>query len=618
MSHIYMFPGQGAQFRGMGKELFDLFPRRVEEADAVLGYSVRELCLKDPGSVLNRTDYTQPALYVVNALSYFRYAESRALPRFVTGHSLGEFNALMVAGAFDFATGLKIVKKRGELMARAELGTMSAVMHLSLDEIRVILDQHQITSVDIANINSEKQVIISGLLEDIQRCEQVFENAGAKCVRLNVSAAFHSRHMKPSQEEFEHFLNGVVLGELQTQVVSNWTGDLYPRQDYRAFMANQLSHPVQWYRGISRLLASGFGEFIELGPNEVLGKLLVKIREKPQSVPGFDHVAVTAGIARKNVFMYSGQGSQYYQMGRELYEKNPVFRANLDLCSGIVKRLSGVSLVETLYASKDKTREFSDITATHPALFAFGYSLTHALLDAGLKMDAVVGYSLGEYVAATVSGALSLEDALAIIVRQAKALAENGRGGGMLTVITHFEHFTNNPGIYHKVELAGVNYRENFVLSGDRVDLVAVQKKLDDLGVPSMLLPVEHGFHSSKMHAVESEFKAAVAGASISKPNVPAFSAALAGPVEEYDNHHFWIVARGVTRFADLLAGFSANDAYRFIDLSPTGTLSTFIKYGNPRLEHYAAVTPFGRNLDSVNRLVRALGGSNEIQPIGA
>lgn len=618
MSHVYMFPGQGAQFRGMGKELFDLFPERVEEADAVLGYSVRELCLKDTQSVLNRTDYTQPALYVVNALFYFRYAESRVLPNFVVGHSLGEFNALMVAGAFDFATGLKIVKKRGELMAKAKLGTMSAVMQLSLAEVQNILQTHHIDSVDLANINSEKQVIISGLVDDIQRCEQIFEAAGAKCVRLNVSAAFHSRYMKPSQKEFEGFLEGMALGELQTDVVSNWTGDLYPRRDYSAFMTNQLSHPVQWYRGMSRLLASGVSEFMELGPNEVLSKLMVKIREKPQSLPGFSGSPVTTSAARKNVFMYSGQGSQYYQMGKDLYENNPVFRAKLDLCSGIVERLSGVSLIQTLYAAKDRSREFSDITATHPAIFAFGYSLTHALLDAGLKMDAVVGYSLGEYVAATVAGAISLEDALAIIVQQARALAEKAQGGGMLTVITHLEHFTNNPGIYQKVELAGINYRENFVVSGDRLDLQAVQKKLDDLGIPSMLLPVEHGFHSSKMQAVESEFKAAVAEASIGKPNVPAFSAALAGPVEEYDNHHFWSVARGVTRFADLLAGFSAKDAYRFIDLSPTGTLSTFIKYGNPHLEHYAAVTPFGRNLDSVNRLVQTLNGGTTTKLLGA
>lgn len=603
MSQVFMFPGQGAQFRGMGKDLFDLFPERVAEADAVLGYSIKELCLKDPEGVLNRTDYTQPAIYVVNALSYFQYADSRPLPRFLAGHSLGEFNALMAAGAFDFATGLRIVKKRGELMAKAKQGTMSAIMHLQVDEIQRVLEKEGIEGIDLANINSEKQVIISGLLADIERCEGIFEAAGAKCVRLNVSAAFHSRYMRESQQEFEQFLAGIDFGELQVDIVSNWTGDLYPRIDYRNHIANQLSHPVQWYRSVSRLLASGITDFIELGPNEVLTKLLAKIRELPQSVSGFDLPVVEP----KNVFMYSGQGSQYYQMGRELYENNSVFKASLDECSAIVERLSGVSLVETLYQSADKTSEFSDIRATHPALFSFGYSLTQALLAAGLKVDAVLGYSLGEYVAATVSGALTLEEALTIIVKQARALADKAKGGGMLTVITPLEHFHNHPECYAGAELAGINYDENFVLSGDRTALEAVQKKLDELSIPSMLLPVEHGFHSSKMHAVEAEFKAAVADVLIRKPAIPTFSASLAAEIGEYDSDHFWQVTRGVTRFSDLIETLQHREGYRFIDLSPTGTLSTFIKYSKQNLEHYAAVNPFGRNLESVNRLIQTL-----------
>ena len=127
----YVFPGQGSQVVGMGKDLFDEFKEYVDAADEILGYSIKELCLEDPNGVLGLTQYTQPALYVVNALTYLKEVKTTGVkPDFVAGHSLGEYDALFAAGVFDFATGLKLVQKRGELMSQAKGGGMAAVLGL--------------------------------------------------------------------------------------------------------------------------------------------------------------------------------------------------------------------------------------------------------------------------------------------------------------------------------------------------------------------------------------------------------------------------------------------------------------------------------------------------------
>ena len=137
---IYMFPGQGSQSKGMGADLFDRFRHLAEQADDILGYSIRELCVDDPRDELGNTRFTQPALYVVNAMSYYaRMEESGRAPDVVAGHSLGEFNALLAAGCFDFATGLRLVRRRGELMAQVSGGAMAAVMNASKDEIETRL-----------------------------------------------------------------------------------------------------------------------------------------------------------------------------------------------------------------------------------------------------------------------------------------------------------------------------------------------------------------------------------------------------------------------------------------------------------------------------------------------
>lgn len=158
-----VFPGQGSQRKGMGGTLFDEFEELTAKADEILGYSIKEMCLRDPNRRLSETQYTQPALYTVNALSYLKKVkETRKTPDYVAGHSLGEYNALFASGVFNFEDGLKIVKKRGELMGRATGGGMAAVIGLNEGQIEDILKRNNLQSIDIANYNTPSQIVISG------------------------------------------------------------------------------------------------------------------------------------------------------------------------------------------------------------------------------------------------------------------------------------------------------------------------------------------------------------------------------------------------------------------------------------------------------------------------
>ncbi len=159
-----VFPGQGSQKRGMGQGLFDEVPEYTaveREVDSIVGYSMRKLCLEDAENRLKETQFTQPSLYVVNALHYYKAVREGARPAFVAGHSLGEYNALLAAGVFDFLTGLRLVQKRGELMSQARNGGMGAVIGLDASAIGKVLQENGLGSLDVANFNSPSQTVVS-------------------------------------------------------------------------------------------------------------------------------------------------------------------------------------------------------------------------------------------------------------------------------------------------------------------------------------------------------------------------------------------------------------------------------------------------------------------------
>lgn len=274
MKKTYIFPGQGSQRKGMGGELFDEFPALTKKADKILGYSIKELCLEDPRRELNQTQFTQPALYVVNALSYQKkLKEGEKEPDFVAGHSLGEYNALQAAGVFSFESGLKLVKKRGELMSQAKNGGMAAILKSSEEEILEILKKGNLTGIDIANLNASSQIVISGLKEDIINAQPFFEKEDIMYIPLNTSGAFHSRYMKEAAEEFEIFLKKKRFYKSKIKVIANVTGKPYDEDNVGQHLVDQLSNSVRWSDTITYLLEQGEMEFEELGVGDVLTKL---------------------------------------------------------------------------------------------------------------------------------------------------------------------------------------------------------------------------------------------------------------------------------------------------------------------------------------------------------
>ncbi|WP_186163232.1 ACP S-malonyltransferase [Burkholderia gladioli] len=281
--YAFVFPGQGAQKKGMGAALFEKYPERVASADRILGYSIASLCLEDPNGQLDQTLYTQPALYVVNALSYLDASEQEAVPpAFVAGHSLGEYAALFAAGVVDFETGLRLVQKRATLMSQATAGAMSAVLGLDAVTLRVLLDANGGQEIDIANLNTPSQIVISGPRDAVLAIKPVLEQApGCRgVIQLAVSGAFHSRLMLDAQREFERFLAGFELAAPRIPVISNVTARPYGPGEAKRLLATQITHSVNWVDSVRYMWGQGVETFRELGHGRVLTNLVTKIRSE--------------------------------------------------------------------------------------------------------------------------------------------------------------------------------------------------------------------------------------------------------------------------------------------------------------------------------------------------
>ncbi len=272
----FMFPGQGSQGPGMGEGLFDSYPELVEQTDAILGYSIKTLCLEDPDELLGQTQYTQPALYTVNALSFLqqRKNEPEKVPAFFLGHSLGEYNALFAAGVFDFETGLRLVKERGALMAEARGGGMAAIIGMDAEQVAAVLEKEGLNTIDVANINSPQQTVISGLAEEVGNVQEIFQAAGARlCIPLKVSGAFHSRYMQDAKTRFAELLAQTPFNAPGTPVISNVTARPYETEDIPRLLAEQLVSPVRWSEAINYAGSQGVTEFQEIGPGHVLQRM---------------------------------------------------------------------------------------------------------------------------------------------------------------------------------------------------------------------------------------------------------------------------------------------------------------------------------------------------------
>ncbi|MFI6141657.1 ACP S-malonyltransferase [Streptomyces griseus] len=285
----YVFPGQGTQKKGMGRSLFTRFPDLRRRADRVLGYPIEELCLENPERRLSETVYAQPAIYVVNALHWAAAQEDLPAADFFAGHSLGEYSALYAAGAFDFATGLALVRSRAELMSRISGGAMAAIVGVSEQIVEETLERHGADGVVIANHNAPEQFVLAGSREELARLRPVFEKTeGVRgFVPVRVSGPFHAPAMAPAAERFRSVLAAVDVGRLRTPVVSNVTGRPFgpDAREVRDLLAEQIARPVRWSDSIRYLRDAGVSDFTELGESKVLTSLIDRITTAREAAP---------------------------------------------------------------------------------------------------------------------------------------------------------------------------------------------------------------------------------------------------------------------------------------------------------------------------------------------
>lgn len=275
----FIFPGQGAQTVGMGKELFDRYEsakRLFEEADDALGYSISKMCFEGPADDLKLTANTQPAILTVSVIAAKILEENGVVPEVAGGHSLGEYSALVSAGVLDFADAVRLVHHRGQYMQEAVPvgeGAMAAVLGLERDLIVKICDEaSKLSPVQAVNFNCPGQTVIAGATAGVEAAVKALSEAGAKkSVILPVSAPFHSTLMKPAAEKLAAELDKVTIRDAKFPVVSNYTGELETKADeIKENLVKQADHPVKWEDCVAAMTAFGATHFIEAGPGKTL------------------------------------------------------------------------------------------------------------------------------------------------------------------------------------------------------------------------------------------------------------------------------------------------------------------------------------------------------------
>ncbi|WP_160679881.1 ACP S-malonyltransferase [Clostridium sp. C8-1-8] len=284
MSNVFLFPGQGSQFKGMGRELLSEFHDKFQEASKILCYSLEKLILLDENNLLNKTLFTQPALYVVSCLDYIkRIRESNIVPDYVAGHSLGEFAALFAAGVYDFETGLKIVNKRAQIMSKISNGGMAAVVGLTKENVKSILKD--IDGLFISNYNSEFQVVISGHKNLIEKSEKLFlENGASGYYILPINCPCHSKLLEDSATKFKAYIESFELKLPNIPIISNLTAKEYEFNDIYETMSKQMCNQVRWRQSMNYLLDKKIDEFTVVGPSQVLKKLIDRNRNEYKSI----------------------------------------------------------------------------------------------------------------------------------------------------------------------------------------------------------------------------------------------------------------------------------------------------------------------------------------------
>jgi [acyl-carrier-protein] S-malonyltransferase len=282
----FIFPGQGSQYVGMGKELFENFSvakKVFEEADDALHLSISALCFKGPEEALKLTENTQPAVLTTSIAAFKVLQEEKGItPQFTAGHSLGEYSALVVSGALTFSEAVKIVHLRGKFMQEAVPvgeGAMAAVLGMEREQVEKLCEEISYGEVlTPANFNCPGQIVIAGHAKAVERAIERVKKDGKKAVPLPVSAPFHSPLMKPAGERLEKALEEISVSNLRIPVVTNVEAEVNTSKDrVKGLLVAQVSSPVRWEESMRKMIGKGIEQVLEIGPGKVLSGLMKRI-----------------------------------------------------------------------------------------------------------------------------------------------------------------------------------------------------------------------------------------------------------------------------------------------------------------------------------------------------
>lgn len=307
MKSAFLFPGQGSQYVGMGREIAEAYPAAMEafkEADDVLGFPLSKLCFSGPVEKLGLSEYTQPAILTTSVACARVLGQEGIVPDAVAGHSLGEFTALVVAGSIAFSDAVRLVSNRGRYMQEAVpegVGKMSAILGLdreTLGEVCDVAGQGEIVS--LANLNCPRQIVIAGHREAVERAEDGAKAAGAaKVVPLPVSVPSHCALMEPAAEHLDVDMRAIQVDDLQIPLVNNCEArEITSAADVIPSARRQISSPVLWGDSVSTLMQMGIHRFVEVGPGKVLSGLVRRVDRRAVTLNVEDKASLEATLGQ--------------------------------------------------------------------------------------------------------------------------------------------------------------------------------------------------------------------------------------------------------------------------------------------------------------------------------
>ncbi|GMQ57302.1 acyltransferase domain-containing protein [Vallitalea sediminicola] len=316
----------------------------------------------------------------------------------------------------------------------------------------------------------------------------------------------------------------------------------------------------------------------------------------------------------KVVFMFSGQGSQYYNMGLDLYKNNTVFRKSMDKLDEVVKDSMGKSIIDVLYKSGLKN-PFDNVLYTSVAIFMVEYSLANLLIENGINPDYVIGASIGEYTSAAVSNVMSYNDTIRSILKLSQLVKDSCKEGSMLAILENKKIYDDISILKNNSEMAAVNFDSHFVVSGSIEGINKIEKHLKSQEIICAKLPVRYAFHSSMMDTVAIAYKDYLRTKTFSEPQVNYISCVTGNHMKDMKNDYYWNTVRKPIQFQKAVNSLDINEEYCFIDVGPSGTLANFSKriHGKGiKQNDFQIMTPFHNELKNLETIIKYFPNDNK------